>query len=260
MEKIIFAKMKQTFLIGLLVSLGGELVWASPPWQITQYMDRHPGKYVALNAGAEDGLKVDAVLGVYRRPSADFEESLPLICTGKIKIDKLEQNTAIGKVIEEESDLSRNAFPDYPGIMAGDQVDFPVFNIARIQEIIPELVVPYFKIFMDPQALPHTYELSEEGKKLLEDAVQVFAKEQSGLLLIKGFTDRNGQPEQNQIESYQRALTIRQFLVNALQFDEERIIALGIGEKDPVDRSRVPGYEKFNRRIEMKIIPFPHKK
>ncbi len=257
MKKLICSKIKQTLWVLVLGASSGVPAFAKPRWMITQYIARNPVNCVALNVGSEDGVQVDAVLNVFRRPAGPSDESLPLVSTGKIKVQQVEKNTAIASVLEEGSLLSTSVFPSYPGIMAGDQVDFPVFHITRVQEITPELVLPYFKVFADPQPAPQNYELSEEGKKVLSEAVQVFAKEQSGLLLIKGFTDRSGRPDQNQIESYQRALTVRQYLASELGFDEQRMIALGLGEQDPIDRSRVSSYEKYNRRIEMKVVPVP---
>ena len=72
--------------------------------------------------------------------------------------------------------------------------------------------------------------------------------------MIEGHTDQNGSSSDNQIESYQRALTIRQFIIDELNMDENRIIAVGFGESEIIDDSYVAGYRQNNRRIVFKTV------
>src|SRR5690606_7787304 len=75
------------------------------------------------------------------------------------------------------------------------------------------------------------------------------------LLAIEAHTDHVGNAEANQIESYQRALTVRQYLTSVLKFTMEKVEAFGFGESDPLVPDFSPGHEDRNRRIVIKAIP-----
>ena len=75
--------------------------------------------------------------------------------------------------------------------------------------------------------------------------------------MIEGHTDQKGDSEQNQIETYQRALTIRQYLIDELGFDENRVTAIGLGESEPISDVILPGNADRSRRIVLKVVPIP---
>ena len=64
-----------------------------------------------------------------------------------------------------------------------------------------------------------------------------------------------GTAEQNQIESYQRALTVRQFIIDDLGFDESRVTAIGLGETEAISEVILPGNADRSRRIVLKVVP-----
>ena len=76
----------------------------------------------------------------------------------------------------------------------------------------------------------------------------------SGLLIITGHTDREGPSHVNQVESLQRALTVRQYFINELGFDSSRIVSLGMGEDEIRDPSFVAGQRNTNRRLEFQVV------
>ena len=60
------------------------------------------------------------------------------------------------------------------------------------------------------------------------------------------------------MESYQRALAVRSFLLEELGFDPARVLAVGQGEAGvPSDTSHVPGQGERYRCIVLKVLTVP---
>ena len=122
------------------------------------------------------------------------------------------------------------------------------------QSILPQVSLSYGDLFIDPKAHPQTFELKAAALEMLKAQTQGFAESRVPLLMIEGYTDHNGSQADNQVESYQRAMTIRQHLIDDLGFDENRVVAIGYGESELADTSMTPGYAQVNRRIVIKAI------
>lgn len=222
---------------------------------IAYFLDPGQAKFVVLTAGYRQGLRIDWVLNSYRVPNHEMDLATgPAVATGRLKIRKLHADSAIAEVIENSNSIARQVLGDHPGVMAGDTVALPEFTIVSKQHVSPVAVLYYDDLFANPGANPDTFELKASGQSRLLAIGREFLQSPNGALMIKGYTDSTGTAADNKVESYQRALTVRQFLVNALQFDERRVIALGLGEIHPLNNSKITGLEKYNRRIEMKIV------
>lgn len=218
-------------------------------WTITQYVDpQSESPKVIINAGTINGLYRGVNLQVYRQLRY---QKIP---TGSLKIEEVKDRYAIASVVEEGSDMSQAMFPKFPGVMAGDRIERTDVRLAKRRIITPELSMKYSELFHDPKSTPFSYELTEQGKQMLKDKMQQFLTARIPKIMIEGHTDHNGPSHENQIESYQRALTIRQFLVEELEFDADRLVAVGFGESEPVDQSYAAGYQDHNRRIVIKSV------
>ncbi len=93
-------------------------------------------------------------------------------------------------------------------------------------------------------------ELTPEAVEILDRVSEVF---NNGLMTdtyiqIEGHADASGSAEYNQSLSTQRALTVRDFLVERHGVDPNRLLARGKGEIEPYDRS--DPYARINRRVE----------
>lgn len=186
----------------------------------------------------------------------DFYRKKPDGTRVKTGIAQIKQDQANGYqlalVLESSTKESQILNRDYPEIMVGDfGISQPV-TISRIVQVSPTKQISYFKLFRDPNAYPNTFELSEAGKKTLTKAASAFANSKLPTLLIEAHTDAAGDSSSNQVESYQRAVTIRQFLINHLNFDPDRVVALGMGELEPLEEKFLPDYGKRARRIVLK--------
>lgn len=159
----------------------------------------------------------------------------------------------LAEVVEEGTEQSEYFFPDYPGVMVGDTVQARNLVIKRNLHLAPNKELSYFDLFVDPRRDPTSFELSEKGKALLREIAQVYGSMRVPMMLIEGHTDQKGPATANQIESYQRALTVSQFLIEELGFDRSRLVAIGLGESEPLAEPYLPDYERRARRITIKV-------
>jgi hypothetical protein len=173
--------------------------------------------------------------------------------TGVIKIVEVYADQALAVVLEQNLASANIMFPQYPLIMADDTLFYQNLQVERAPLISPVKTVMYADLFVDPKSYPATLEMSAEGMKALERIMTYYEGLRAPLLIIEGHTDEEGSAQANQIESYQRALTVRQYVVEKLGFDPERVVALGFGESSPPDRNHEPGYQRKHRRIVFKV-------
>lgn len=216
---------------------------------IAQFLDSTSGTPIAvIHAGKNQGIVDDASFVAYRRGNDTW------IQTGTLKALEVSDDHTIAQVTQEKTVLSQAFFPKFAGVMAGDLIKEKKFTIARAQIMTPELTFFYHDIFVDPRSSPQTFELSETGKEKLKIAAQVFGHVHLSTLIVEGHTDQTGNAHANQVESYQRALTVRQFLSSELGFHLDKLTAFGFGETEPAVQEFSPGYHEHNRRIVLKAI------
>lgn len=249
------------FLFGcLLVFTSAAAKEDSNHFQITQFLDPGgDGSVVVINAGKNAGIIDGAVFEAFRiqQPHEVFKDVLspPVsVSTGELKAFAVYEDYTLARVTIDSTPMAKAMFPKFPGIMAGDIVRERQVALQAKQAITPKLEIPYDKIFVDPHPMPGTFEISVNGRAQLKAAGSAFAAAHVGSLVVVGHTDQNGPSDANQVESYQRAVTVRQFLLTELGFDPERVIALGLGEAEPKQTGYAPGFRAENRRIELKVV------
>ncbi len=230
---------------------------SEPVYRVTQFLQTTEGAgVVTINGGKVNGLVSGSLLEAYRvAKSSDPDSKEPLwIKTGSLKIMQLQDKTSIAHVIEDHTDLSKTFFPKFPNLMAGDLVLYKAVSLSRKQSILPQVSFAFNDIFIDPKARPMTFELRPEAIAMLKEQTKAFAESRTPLLMVEGYTDQDGSQSENQVESYQRAMTIRQYLIDELGFDPDRVVAIGYGESELTDTSMTPGYATANRRIVIKAV------
>lgn len=72
-------------------------------------------------------------------------------------------------------------------------------------------------------------------------------------LVLKGYSDATGSPEQNQALSRKRAETLKEILVRQYYMNGARITAEGFGETNPVAPNQTPEGRRLNRRVEIHV-------
>ncbi len=180
-------------------------------------------------------------------------ESRPIwVTTGVLKVAELRPNYALASAQEDSTYDSSIYFKSQPGIMVGDRVVSQAPRIIANIKLLPTVTIPYKELFLDPKSFPLSFELSEEGMETLKAKARVFVEARVGSLIVEAHTDSEGSREANQMESYQRALTIRQVLIDELALDPERVLAVGLGESEPLQEQHLPGKKDQARRIILK--------
>ncbi len=229
---------------------------------ILQYLDlsEEPkgDSFVILGAGKKDGMLKGVTLKTFRSSgnTTGYESREKVwIETGRLKAVEVQAAVTIAKVVVDKTSMSKMFFPNFPTVMAGDFAVVKRQKLTRKQIVTPTSQLSYASLFDDPKARPETFELSRSGRHKIMAAAKIFARSRLSLLMVEGYTDHKGPTNLNQIESYQRALTVRQFLIDELGFDPKRVMAIGYGENEPLDTSLAPGYEETNRRIVLKAVP-----
>jgi outer membrane protein OmpA-like peptidoglycan-associated protein len=245
--------MSRFFLSLLLICAGSEAYAERQALQVLGYLSTGTNsRHVMLSGGRDQGVvsgEVFRVVRIGRVPQAAPVE------TGMIKVISVDEEGSVAEVISDAPPENAAMLAPFAEVMAGDVAKPQRISIARAQVLTPEIMMKCSAIFDDPKAMPSTYELTLAGKKALRDVARQISFARAGMLLVEAHTDPKGTLEQNQIESYQRALTIRQFLIEDLGFDEERVTAIGMGESEPLETTITPGYADRARRIVFKMVP-----
>lgn len=225
-------------------------------FRIIRYLE-HKGDnpMVMLSGGRNEKIVEGAIFKAYRRAHSPVgqESDFVWVETGMLKAVQLGDDFSIAVVLSEGTLESRVFFPKHAGVMAGDWVLEHRVSVARSQVITPMATLAYHEIFEDPKGFPLTFELTPRGKERVLEAAQVFTGARLPILMVEAYTDQAGPSDANQVESFQRALAIRQFLIEEMGFDPDRVLALGYGESDPVGQPNIPGQERLSRRIVLKV-------
>ena len=146
-------------------------------------------------------------------------------------------------------------------------------TIEKIIDIQPELVSASQVINADIGMLP----IAEETKLVLD---KIYFKKSTAIVLseslpqmnelarmmkdrkdvhivIEGHTDNQGDREQLNKLSENRAKTIKMYLINEAKIDDERIRTIGYGPDHPLNENYDEEERAQNRRVEVRILTLP---
>lgn len=211
-------------------------------------------RHVLVEAGRKSGVSSGEVFRAVRPAGRGVATPVE---TGLIKVIAVHEDESIAEVIHQGTPESQAVYGPFSEVMAGDLAMAQRIAIAKSKVLTPEVALTYGSLFDDPKSHPETFELTLGGKTKLRDAAERFAAFKVGMLIVEGHTDQKGSSDQNQIESYQRALTVRQYLIDELGFDEARVTAIGLGESEPMSDVILPGNSERARRIVLKVVAMP---
>lgn len=175
--------------------------------------------------------------------------------TGRLKVNKIERGRALATILADGMESSAGMLGKFNKVMAGDLLHPVSVSFRQNIAMTPSVSMRFQDLFSDPESLPNTLELSNAGKSKLTDALSGLKGVRTRMVAVEGYVDAAGDSLTNQVESYERAMTVRQFLINDLGFDPDRIMAFGLGEQEPIDSSNLSGSAVQNRRIVVKVIP-----
>lgn len=165
------------------------------------------------------------------------------------------ENSAQGKELEKSAanlEAERLARQTSEAKLAGAMKDLA--TIAAIREESRGLVIT-----MSGSVLfaSNTYALLETAKTRLDQvAIALKAQNSDRTMTVEGHTDSMGSDATNQPLSLNRAVSVRDYLVNA-GVDPTRISAVGMGSKKPLVGNNNAENRANNRRVEIVVAPMP---
>jgi outer membrane protein OmpA-like peptidoglycan-associated protein len=98
--------------------------------------------------------------------------------------------------------------------------------------------------------------LSDDSKKLLDEAAAILQKYPEVKVSIEGYTDSVGKPDFNRLLSEHRATIVRDYLIER-GVEADRLVAVGRGEDNPIVSNATPYGRALNRRIEFHLSQLP---
>lgn len=118
---------------------------------------------------------------------------------------------------------------------------------------VPDFIIGKTYVFKNIQFETAKSELLAKAYPELENLVSYLQKNESVRLLISGHTDNIGKPEDNRKLSYDRAKTIKFYLVSK-EIDEKRISIEGKGDTYPIADNNTDEGREQNRRVEISFL------
>lgn len=233
---------------------------ATGGYRVTSYLGLgDDSRMVMIDGGRLDGVVTGEIFRVVRPTGSGMagrDAGVP-VETGNAKAVMVYDHKTIAEITLQSTPISRQLYPKFAEVMAGDLAVPQRLEIRPSQAMSPDVTLTYKEIFEDPKASPASFELNASGKDAIANAVADLAKIHAGTLMVVGHTDTRGTTESNQIESYQRAVVVRQILIDQLDFDAKRVIAIGKGEDELPEEALTPGFSERARRIVIKVVPMP---
>ncbi len=229
-------------------------------YRVTTYLGLgDDSRLIMLDGGHLDGVVSGEIFRMVRPAGSGFagrDASVP-VETGGAKAVMVYEHKTIAEITEQSTPVSRQLYPKFADVMAGDLAVPQRLEIKPSQAMAPDVVLTYNEIFEDPKAAPASFELNAAGRDILAKAITDIAKIRAGMLMVIGHTDAKGNSDVNQVESYQRAVVIRQILIDQMGFDPKRVVAIGKGEDELPEEVLTPGFSDRARRIVLKVVPIP---
>ncbi len=262
--EVVYRKLSTVKVITPTASYEPISIPARPPVEASGGLEvlqiRRTGKTLTalLAGGRREGMLPGSLLEtsrLHRVAGPDGESQW--IPTAQLKTIEIRESYALAEIVQDGSKDSGIYFPEAPGLMIGDRAQVLDIKISQTIRILPSRVLTYDSLFVDPKNFPTSFELTPEGRNYLIEQARELMSAHAALLLVEGHTDPKGDSQSNQVESYQRAMTVRQVLIDEFGLDSNRILALGLGETEALDEPYLPGRAEEARRIVLKVKSQP---
>ncbi|MEQ5184187.1 OmpA family protein [Providencia alcalifaciens] len=99
------------------------------------------------------------------------------------------------------------------------------------------------------------YTLKTGATKVLVDALLNIKAKPGWLIMVSGYTDNTGNPEQNQKLSLKRAESVRDWMIQTSDISPTCFAVQGYGQNNPVADNNTTDGRARNRRVEIRLIP-----
>lgn len=246
-----------SFLLSSAVYAGNA---ATGGYRVTSYLGLgNDSRLIMIDGGRRDGVVTGEVFRLVRPTGSGMagrDAGVP-VETGGAKAVMIYDHKTIAEITQQSTPISRQIYPKFAEIMAGDLAVPQRLEIRPAQSMAPDVVLTYKDLFEDPKGSPTSFELLSSGRDVIASAIVDLAKLRAGTLMVIGHTDARGTTEADQVESYQRAVVVRQHLIDQLGFDPKRVVAIGKGKDELPEETLTPGFSERARRIVLKVVPMP---
>lgn len=138
---------------------------------------------------------------------------------------------------ETESGRSRNR-----------RVEFTVTGYYRSETSHVALHRPY-NIHYEP----YQVDISGQFKDRVDDLGRYLTQHQGTRALIDGYTDNSGDPATNLLLSQKRVDAVKQYLLEHFGIDDQRIVAIGHGDRSPIVSNETEQGRNINRRVTITV-------
>lgn len=98
--------------------------------------------------------------------------------------------------------------------------------------------------------LPGKPDLDADSQPVIDRVVVMMQQHPEMMLDIEGHTDNTGDPRYNEILSKQRAVAVREMLIEG-HIEKKRLTAVGMGGSQPLAKEETSEGREKNRRIEL---------
>ena len=231
---------------------------ATGGYRVTSYLGLgDDSRLVMVDGGKRDGVVTGEVFRMVRPAGSGMagrDAGVP-VETGSAKAVMVYDHKTIAEITQQSTPISRQLYPKFAEVMAGDLAVPQRLEIRPAQAMAPDVVLTYKDLFEDPKANPGSFELLSSGRDAIAGAIVELARLRAGTLMVIGHTDSKGTTEADQVESYQRAVVVRQHLIDQLGFDPKRVVAIGKGKDELPEETLTPGFSERARRIVLKVVP-----
>jgi outer membrane protein OmpA-like peptidoglycan-associated protein len=152
---------------------------------------------------------------------------------------------------------------DYLLVIQGDdffriEEKFHLKGDTSIDLEAPSLKYNRFK-FQTLEFEPNKWQILPDMESDLDKVVSFLVDHPDFKLKISGHTDSKGDPKSNLVLSQKRAESIRNYIVERGQINQDRIEAIGYGSQKPIVEEKTVEDQRINRRVEFELIK-PEKK
>ena len=134
--------------------------------------------------------------------------------------------------------------------LSSNKIDSVLTADIPLQPIEPGASIVLKNIFFDSKKT----DLKAESIAELNSVIQLMNDNPKLKILISGFTDNVGKPQDNITLSNNRALAVIKYLLASQQIAKDRLQYKGFGETNPIADNTTEEGKAKNRRTEMSVI------
>ncbi|MBI1933584.1 MAG: OmpA family protein [Ignavibacteriales bacterium] len=132
------------------------------------------------------------------------------------------------------------------------KVNLDQFGTLEEKEIAKSIEMGEKLVFTNVHFKTNSDVITNDSKKILDNAANVLSKMPNVNIEIQGHTDSDGNDQYNQVLSEKRAISVKNYLVQK-GISVDRLTTAGFGETQPISDNSTPEGKAKNRRIEFQI-------